>query len=317
MPPLVSVIIPCYNAEPWLEATLRSALGQTWPHTEIILVDGGSSDGSFAVARRFEARGVRIESAGHRGASAARNQGMRIARGEFIQFLDADDVLAPEKIERQMARLAAAPSGAIASGAWARFFTSPSEAVFSPEPAWGDLTGIEFLLLHYKGGWMMPPLAWLTPRALADAAGPWREDLSLNDDGEYFCRVLLASAGIVFCADARSFYRSGLPGSLSQRTDRRALQSLWLSTRLNCDRLLAACGDSPECRPAVASGWQRLALDCYPVAPDLANEAEARCQALGGSPYPLPVTDGFRRVAAILGWRAAKRLQSWYRKAKA
>ncbi len=134
---------------------------------------------------------------------------------------------------------------------------------------------------------MMPPVAWLTPRALAEAAGPWREDLSLNDDGEYFCRVLLAAAGIVFCADARSFYRSGLPGSLSKRADRRALESLWLSTQLNCDRLLAACGDRSEARAAVANGWQWLAFECYP---GRASTSRTRPRArLPGARRQLPI----------------------------
>ncbi len=135
VPPLVSIIIPCHNAEPWLEATLLSALGQTWPRTEIIFVDDGSSDGSVAVARRFAARGVRVESTPHRGASAARNHGLRIARGEFSQFLDADDILAPEKIERQVARLGAAPAGTVASGSLGAFFwIAGGGGFFIPSP---------------------------------------------------------------------------------------------------------------------------------------------------------------------------------------
>jgi len=310
----VSIIIPCYNAEPWLAAAIDSAVAQSWPDREIIVVDDGSTDRSRVVARQYEARGVRVAVQPNRGASAARNHGLRLATGDFIQFLDADDILAPDKIERQMARVASEPARTIASGAWARFVSSPSEAVFAPEPAWNDMTGLAFLFLHYSAGWMMPPIAWLVPRALTDAVGPWREDLSLNDDGEYFCRVLLASAGIAFCGEARSFYRSGMPGSLSKRTDRRSLESLWLSTQLNGDRLLATCGDTRESRGVVANGWQRLALACYPVAPDLADAAEKRCRALGGSPYPLPMSGNFRRVAAVFGWRAATRLQVCFRR---
>jgi len=290
-----------------------SALAQTWPQREIIVVDDGSTDNSLAIARGFERSGVTVVTQPNRGASAARNHGLRLAAGDFIQFLDADDILAPEKLERQIARLATLPAGRVASGSWARFVTTPAEGVFSPEPAWRDLTGVEFLLLHYREGWMMPPIAWLTPRALVEIAGPWREDLSLNDDGEYFGRVLLASAGIAFCGEARSYYRSQVPGSLSRRSDRRALESLWLSTELNCDRLVGACGTSPAARAAAANGWRRLAFECYPVAPDLATAAEKRCASLGGSPYPLPVTGTFKRIAAIFGWRAAKRLQGLLR----
>ena len=172
MTPLVSIIIPVYNAAPWLAETIMSALAQTWPQREIIVVDDGSTDNSLAIARGFERSGVTVVTQPNRGASAARNHGLRLAAGDFIQFLDADDILAPEKLERQIARLATLPAGRVASGSWARFVTTPAEGVFSPEPAWRDLTGVEFLLLHYREGWMMPPIAWLTPRALVEIAGP-------------------------------------------------------------------------------------------------------------------------------------------------
>jgi glycosyltransferase involved in cell wall biosynthesis len=311
---LVSIIIPCHNAAPWLAPALESALGQTWAEKEIILVDDGSTDASPEIAHAFEPRGVRLLTQPNRGASAARNAGLRAARGDFIQFLDADDLLAPDKIAVQLARLLGAPPRHVASGAWARFIRDAAEARFAPEPNWRDLSGIEFLQLHYEAGWMMLPAAWLCPRPLLDEAGAWDERLTLNDDGEYFGRVVLASAGILFCPDARSYYRSGLPGSLSRRKDRPALSSLHLSTALNGTRLFLAAGGSPGARAAVANGWQRVAFECYPAAPDLADDAERRCRELGGSPFPMPAGPAFHRLARFTGWRFAKRLRdAWFR----
>src|ERR1051326_5639298 len=117
-PPLVSIIIPCFNAARWLPATLQSALAQTWPNLEVIVVDDGSTDHSAAIARRYEGDRVRGVVQPNAGAAAARNTGLRHARGEFIQFLDADDLLAPEKIAKQMEALLRAPAGAVASGPW-------------------------------------------------------------------------------------------------------------------------------------------------------------------------------------------------------
>src|SRR5205807_7008133 len=116
--------------------------------------------------------------------------------------------LGRDKIRVQMGRLATTPGAAMASAAWARFQDTPSEAVFSPEQVWNDLTPQEFLISSWLGGGMMPNFAWLTPRAVIEEAGPWNEQLSLNDDGEFFCRVVLASSGIRFCNDARGYYRS-------------------------------------------------------------------------------------------------------------
>lgn len=304
--PLVSIIIPCYNAERWLAATIDSALAQTWPETEIIVVNDGSRDGSLAIARRYEARGVRVVDQANRGASAARNAGLRGARGEYVQFLDADDLLAPDKVAQQLAILAGAGPGVLASSAWARFHDDPAQAVFTPQPNWRDLTGVDFLILHYEQGCMMQPGAWLAPRALLDRAGPWDESLTLNDDGEYFSRVMLAAERIVFCNAARSYYRSGLPSSLSGRTDRRSLESLYRSVELTTGHLMRADG-SPCIRAAVAHGWRWIAFELYPGAPALARAAEDNSRRMGGSNRRLPGGGRFQLAARLLGWRLAKR----------
>lgn len=312
--PLVSIIIPCHDSAPWLRATIDSAIDQTWPACEIVVVDDGSQDESLSIARSYESRGVRVFVQPNRGASAARNRGLVAANGDFIQFLDADDLISPNKIEVQMRRLMNTPPRFIASSAWARFAADPSEARFSPEPNWRDLSGSEFQLLHYEAGWMMQPACWLCPRALIAEVGPWNEALSLNDDGEFFSRVMLASSGILFCPEARVFYRSGVRNSLSQRKDRSALESLWRATELNCEQLLAHASDAPRARAAAANGWQRLAFACYPACPDLAATAEQRCRALGGSPFPFPAGPQFHRVARWFGWRIAKRLRTALRR---
>ena len=260
---LVSIIIPCFNSESWVAATIDSALLQTWPEKEIIVVNDGSKDGSLAVARRFEARGVRVLDQPNAGASAARNVGLRAARGQFIQFLDADDLLAPDKIERQMAMLAHAGSRVLSSSQWARFRTASEEAEFQPAANHRDLTGVEFQQLHWETGSMMQPAAWLAPRSLLDAAGPWDESLSLNDDGEYFARVMLAAERILFCAAARTYYRAHGGGQLSGRRDGRALRSLFRSVEMATGYLLAS-DDSPRSRAAAAHAWKWTARTCQP-----------------------------------------------------
>jgi glycosyltransferase involved in cell wall biosynthesis len=105
---LVSVVIPVFNADKWIEATLASVRGQTYKKMEIILVDDGSTDNSIAVAEAALGKSdtaFRILHQENRGAACARNVGWRAARGAWIQFLDADDLLAPEKIELQIAKI--------------------------------------------------------------------------------------------------------------------------------------------------------------------------------------------------------------------
>lgn len=314
--PLVSILIPCYDAARWLPATLESALGQTWLQVEIVVVDDGSRDDSLAVARSFESRGVRVFSQANAGASAARNHALREARGTFFQFLDADDLLSPGKIAAQMELLRERPAGTLASCAWGRFTDDPADARFVDDCVFRDFAPLDFLVLAAGTGAMMHPSAWLVPRGAAEQAGPWDESLSLNDDGEYFCRVLLASAGIAFCADpeAKSFYRSGLPGSLSQRRGGGARRSQFHSVEL-IERQLRAIEDSPRIRRAGANLYQRFIHDFYPKPVTLMRLAAERVTLLGGTTLAAPpMGPKTAALARLLGWKAVWRLKRLLRR---
>jgi hypothetical protein len=311
MPPLVSIIIPCRNGAQWLAEAIESCLAQSWTEREVIVVDNGSSDRSLAVAQRYEPAVVTLQC--HQpGASAARNLGLQRARGDFIQFLDADDVLGPHKIEAQLERLASAPPGLVATGAWARFRHNPHEAVFSAEPVWADLEPEEFLISSWRGGGMMPNFAWLAPRAVIDQAGPWNERLSLNDDGEFFCRVALASSGIVFCGDARGYYRSAAGPTLSRRRDQEALASAFEAIALSCDRLLQR-DDTAVVRMACATHYQRFVFEAYPEVPELVAAAERHVAQFGGSDLRIGGGRLFRFISQWFGWKLGKRCQLAWR----
>lgn len=314
--PLVSILVPCYNAAPWLPITLESALGQTWPQVEIIVVDDGSTDDSLGLARSFESRGVRVLSQRNAGASAARNRALREASGDFFQFLDADDLLSPGKIAAQMELLRERPAGALASCAWGRFTDDPTNARFVDESVFRDFAPLDFLVLAAETGAMMHPSAWLVPRDVAQRAGPWDESLSLNDDGEYFCRVLLASSGIAYCADAeaKSFYRSGLPGSLSQQRSDGARRSQFHSVEL-IERQLRAVEDSPRIRRAGANLYQRFVHDFYPEPVSLMRLATERAALLGGSTLEAPpMGPKTAALARFVGWKAVWRLKRLLRR---
>src|SRR5260370_21039217 len=100
--PLITVGIPCFNAQKHLDACLQSALALDWPALEIIVVDDGSTDETGAILERFKSH-LRIFRQEHRGACAARNRILKEARGEWIQYLDADDYLQPAKLKKQWA----------------------------------------------------------------------------------------------------------------------------------------------------------------------------------------------------------------------
>ena len=308
--PLVSLIVPCFDAGPWLAPTLESALAQTWPEKEIIVVNDGSRDDSLAVARGFAARGVTVIDQPNRGAAAARNRGLQAAHGTFIQYLDADDLLSPDKIAAQVELLATRPAGTLATCAWGRFQSDPQTARFVDDAVFRDFAALDFLVLSGNTGAMMHPSAWLVPRAVADRAGPWDEALSLNDDGEYFSRVVLASAGLAYSPTGRSCYRSGLAGSLSQQRSLRARRSQFRSVEL-IEAHLRGAEDSARTRQAVANLYQRFIHDFFPNPSDLMQMAENRIMTLGGSSQAEPpMGPKTRLLASVLGWRNVWRLKS-------
>ncbi len=214
--PLVSILIPAYNAEEWIADTLRSAIAQTWEHKEIIVVDDGSTDRTLAIARQFESDQLRVIANEHQGAAATRNKALSLSRGEYIQYLDADDLLATDKIAKQLEALGqSASKRTLLSFSWGQFVYRYYRSYFVPTALWCDLRPVDWLMRKMTLGVFMQTAVWLVSRELAEAAGPWDTRLLGDDDGEYFCRVLLASDGVRFVPESKVYYRRSGVNSLS------------------------------------------------------------------------------------------------------
>jgi len=311
--PLVSVLIPAYNAEHYLAEALESVLVQTWPNVEVIVVDDGSRDATLEVARGYESQGVKvIAQPENRGQTAALNRALEESHGDYIQYFDADDVLAPQKIEAQVRRLEAEPPGTIATAAWARFYGDDlGTANFEVFNDWHDYEEpLTWLIDDWTGQGTMPPGSWLYPRTVVEMAGPWHEALTLNNDMEYFTRAVLASTKIAFCEDARWYYRSGHE-SLSGQKSERALRSQFEVIRLSTERVLEV-EDSARTRHACAGYWQSFLFLAYPDVPELVEKAERRVRELGGGDRKASVSRPFRPVRDLIGWKPALRLQRAY-----
>ncbi|HLH03509.1 MAG TPA: glycosyltransferase [Bryobacteraceae bacterium] len=310
MNPLVSILIPAYNAEHWIADTVRSAMAQTWPRKEIIIVDDGSRDQTLASARRFESDSVRVVSQRNQGAAAARNTALSLSRGDYIQWLDADDLLAPDKIERQLAaRSAGVGTRTLLSGSWGHFLYRPSKARFLPSSLWTDLSPAEFLLRKLSERIYMQTAVWLVSRELSEAAGPWDTTMISDDDGEYFCRLLLASDGIRFVPEARVYYRIVGASSLSYvGQSNRKLEALWGSMQKHI-RALRSLDDSARARAACVTYLQNYAIAFYPLRPDLLAEMRQSAHELGGD-IPLPrLPWKYQWIQKTAGWHSAKRAQ--------
>src|SRR6185437_15105882 len=203
------------NAEKSIAESIHSALAQTWPRKEIIVVNDGSTDRTAEVVRRFGAQ-VKLISTDNRGLSAAVNNAYRASAGDYIQELDADDILAPDKIERQLGALRAGDSKrTLLSSAWAPFYFRTCTARFVNTSLCQDLSPVEWILQKIGGNLHMQNATWLVTRELAEMAGPWDESLRYDQDGEYFARVVAASDGVRFVPNTGVFYRSTGSASIS------------------------------------------------------------------------------------------------------
>jgi len=317
MTPLVSILIPAFNAQEWIAETIQSALRQTWPRNEIIVLDDGSADETLVVARRFESDEVRVISQPNQGAAAARNQALALSRGEYIQWLDADDLLSPDKVAHQMeAAQQVRDRRALFSSPWAYFRYRPAKAKFIPTPLCSDLDPTEWLTRKWEGNWHMQTATWLISRELTEAAGLWDTRLLGDDDGEYFARVINASTGIRFVPQSRVYYRITPSSRLSHigRSNKK-MEAQFLGMKLQIEYLRAR-EDSDRIRAACVNYLQTWLYNFYPNRPELVQEAQQLAQSLGGQLYPPRISWKYAWIEKLFGFAAAKHTQLSYNQIK-
>lgn len=310
MKPLVSILIPAYNAEKTIAMTLRSAMAQTWPRKEIIVVDDGSKDRTAEIARQFSPMAKVVTTPNQR-AAAARNEALRLCQGDYIQWLDADDLLSPDKIERQFASLREGESRHILlSSPWAPFYYRTRHARFVDTSLCQDLSPVEWLLRKMGENLHMQTATWLTSRELVDAAGPWDTRLLSDDDGEYFCRVLLASEGTRFTPKTGVFYRMTPSGRLSHigSSDKKK-DALMIGMKLHI-RYLRSLEESDRVRKACLIYLQNWHHHFYPERLDIIAEMESLAVELHGHLHEPDLRWKFAWMKPVFGWKVANWAQS-------
>lgn len=307
MSKLVSILIPAYNAESWLGEAIESALGQTWPVTEIIVVNDGSRDSTLQVARQYESKNVRVLTQANRGASAARNRALREAQGQYIQWLDADDVLDFRKIETQLA--IPHNENEVLSSAWGQYYYRRDKAIEVRNDLCRDHTASSWLRTKMiSNGWMSPE-SWLVGRRLTDSVGPWDESLSLDDDGEYFARLVARSVGVRYNDRAKSYHRMVNPQSLSKST--KALRGLDSQLRSMEAQIsyLRGLEDNQATREAALIMLQRWYPHYHDSTTELKQRINSMSKALGGELEPPVLRAKYRWLRLLTGSKKAWELQ--------
>lgn len=308
-----SIIIPCFNAAAWICDSLESARLQSISDLEVIVIDDGSTDGSAdVVAREFpEARLVRTL---NNGASKARNLGTSLATGEFIQYLDADDLLSPGKLAAQVKALA--ESGAdIAYGDWQRFRVNEDG-----ERLAGDLFARQMHRLpelELFGDFWCPPAAYLFRRRIVEKVGSWNERLPIIQDARFALDCALHGGAFVYSPGVMALYREHQTDSLSKRDpigfvrdvyrNASEVEEWWRShVGLNRDRIQALL----DCYGYVARGSYEWDRETFEKA--YADLMRLNPRYFPRSPRHLSLTSrmiGYRNAeAAALTYRRAKQL---------
>jgi glycosyltransferase involved in cell wall biosynthesis len=316
MKSLVSILIPAYNAQEFLAATITSALGQTWARKEVIIVNDGSRDETLDVARRFESASVKVITHENQGAAATRNKALSLAQGEFIQWLDADDLLGSNKIACQMEAGVRCSRRTLLSSPWASFMYRCHRAKFRPTPLWEDLDPLEWMTRKMELNLYMQTATWLVSRELTEAAGPWNTEMLGDDDGEYFGRVLMASDAVKFVQGSGVYYRIVPSTRLSHiGRDPRKMEAQLRSMEMNVG-YLRSIKDSPRVRSACVTYLQNWLPSFYPERPDLVVRAQELAQSLGGQLTPPRLTWKYAWIQKVFGWSAAKLSQTYYNRLK-
>jgi glycosyltransferase involved in cell wall biosynthesis len=301
--PLVSILIPCHNAAPYLGATLDSALAQSYPETEIIVVDDGSSDDSLSIARGYEPR-VRVLAGPQRGASAARNAATDESQGEFLQYLDADDLLLPDAIANRVQFLVRT-GGDVACADWLRLHlrTDGTWAPGAVETA--DFRSIADAtdLAVFNGFWA-PPAALLYRRTIVERIGGWNPTLPVIQDARFLFDAAFLGGKFVHVPGVSAHYRQHSADSLSSRSRTRFWSDVLKNNR-EIEKLLIGAGRLDRARrDAVGRAYALGSRVTFRIDRDLyhANIGELRR-------YPEQPWSLYLRAAAglerLFGYRAA------------
>jgi glycosyltransferase involved in cell wall biosynthesis len=321
---LVSVILPVYNSAAYLERTINSVLSQTFSQLELIIIDDGSTDQSVEVANTYaHLPNVRLITQINAGAAIARNTGLKSAKGNYIQFIDAGDVISKDKIEKQVASL----HGGFDKLAVCNYkiFTKESELQTSSFPDQSTFifssTNPQDFLINLWGGNgesnFIQTNCWLVPKNLIDKAGVWRSYRCPDDDGEFFARVLLSSKGIIYTPGVYNFYHavSGGVNQLSKSKNHKYLMNTLLTIELKHQYLLKK-GYHPKISKAIASQYLMYAVDVYSSQPVLSKIAYRRYKRLNEN-AKIPVLGGplVELSKYMFGWRITKRIKAFLGKA--
>jgi len=319
---LVSVIIPIYNAEKYINECIDSILKQTYNNLQIILVNDGSTDNTGQILEYFSHQDIRIliVNQENKGCSAAKNKGLEFAKGEFVQYLDADDILSKDKIEIQVKTLNEnLNSIAVCKTVIFQYNLDDAGEEIDTDLISKEGSGIEFLLRLWgsegKIG-MVQPNAYLVPINIINIIGKWDESLSPSpdEDGEYFARALIASNKVIF-TDGINYYRKlANESSLSKSFSLNHAKGLFNTIKKKFEPLISFKGN--DIFKYYAFQLTSCAYQYGNQFPEIYELVEKEFKLYNIKKYKLINNTVFAKTANVFGFRNAMKLKNLFNSIK-
>lgn len=240
MSAIVSIIIPTFNRATIISETLHSVSNQSFVHWECLVIDDGSTDNTEELVQNFIEKDARFHyykrpDSYKKGANGCRNYGYTLSKGQFINWLDSDDLFSEDKLEAQVSEIqnSLQNSGLVVSCKWNRFETNVTGIL--PKVTHINKTfdsGLELLKTFNKFASFFPSHAYLVSRDLVEKSDGWDENILVNQDGEFFTRILIKATKVLHPDDGLVYYRSPQIGGVSQFQSKEKIHSAIQSWRL-------------------------------------------------------------------------------------
>ncbi|WP_294958153.1 glycosyltransferase family 2 protein [Sulfurovum sp.] len=310
--PLVSVLIPLYNAEKYFGECIQSVINQTYKNIEIIIVDDGSTDNSLNIARKYEQKyhNIKVYTQKNCGAASARNKAFSFSTGDYIQYLDADDILDLDKVAIQITQLSLYhfDPEVVANGRWCRFYYNLNNKNCTSLCIYKNYSDtLKFLVDAWSNAHYSIIHSWLISREIHQKVGIWDPAISVLDDSVFFAKVAFLSKKIIYVDKSIVYWRQDNTESLSKNKSWNGMES-HLTACNNYAEIVQEKLDYPGMRKALASEYSKLIYRAYPDHMDLVEKAQNSLKKLGyQEPLPMP-TKKFKFVTKIFGFYPTARL---------
>ena len=309
---LVSILIPMYNSENYIEKTIQKLEKQTYKNIEIIIVDDHSTDNSFYVAQKHASKNVHVYLNPQKGSNFARNYAYKQSKGEYIKFLDADDECSDGMIEKQLKCLQNhGTNNSVVFSTLKIIYDDGRKDNFIRLIDKDYIPAIELLIDMWKHHQWNCPHCHLMHRSLFEKTSGWNESLLKNQDGEFFARIYSIADKAIFEPTEYAIWNRKNTGTISNNHSEKAELSVVESYKIIAKLILNYC-DNLNNRTICA---KHIGILLYVLYPQKKIASQRIIETLNqlNLPILLPTRNITKFIEYLFGWKFSVRFQKLFR----